>query len=106
MGYLLSRKLGGKCLKSNFVFSIFNYIDCNKRGQTSRLVAGAQIQTSCNFKTVIGFWILSIVAASSFFLESYYMFIFSVHRYSSVPIHPNLCLHKNCLHSASQSSSC
>ena len=31
-----------------FVCSVFIYIDCNKRGQTSRLVAGAQIQTSCN----------------------------------------------------------
>ena len=27
--------------------------DCNKRGQTSRPVVGAEIQTSCNFKTNI-----------------------------------------------------
>ena len=79
--------------------------------QTSRLVAGAQIQTSCNFKKNVYNcdWFLDFVhccCLSFFFLESFYKFIFSVHRYSSVPIHHNLRLHKNFLYSASQSSSC
>jgi len=32
------------------VFSILVHTDCNKRGQTSRAVAEAKIQTSCNFE--------------------------------------------------------
>ena len=48
MRYLLLRILGSKFLRFNFVCSVFINNDCNKRGQTSRLVAGAQIQTSCN----------------------------------------------------------
>ena len=50
MGYLLSRKLGSNLLRFYFGSSIFINIDCNKCGQTSRLVTGAQIQTSCNFE--------------------------------------------------------
>ena len=34
----------------SFIFGLVSLLtDCIKRGQTSRLVAGAQIQTSCNF---------------------------------------------------------
>ena len=48
MGYLLLRRLGSTLLRSYFVYSVFINNDCNKRGQTFRLVAGAEIQTSCN----------------------------------------------------------
>ena len=83
MGYLLLRKLGSNVLRLHFGFSIFIDTDCNKRGQTSRLVARAQIQTSCNLKrtyiTVISFWILSIFGASSIFwnrfVTSYYQYV-------------------------------
>ena len=51
--YLLLRKLASNFLRLYFMCSIFINIDCNKRGQTSRLVAGAQIQTSCNFEANI-----------------------------------------------------
>ena len=34
----------------HFVFSVFVDTDCNKRGQTSRPVVRAQIQTSCDFE--------------------------------------------------------
>ena len=37
----------------NSVCSIFAYSECNKRGQTSRSVVRAEIQTSCNFKANI-----------------------------------------------------
>ena len=36
-----------------FVFSISTHSECNKRGQTSRPVVRAEIQTSCNFKAII-----------------------------------------------------
>ena len=52
MGYLLLRILGSKFLKLYFVCSVFTNADCNELGQTSRLVAGAQIQTSCNFEKI------------------------------------------------------
>ena len=55
--------------------------------------------------TVIGFWIFSIVAAFSFFWNPI-ITSSSQYRYSSMPIHHNLRLHKNFLHSASQSNSC
>ena len=35
------------------MFSVFVHTNCNKRGQTSRPVVRAQIQTSCNFKANI-----------------------------------------------------
>ena len=46
-----------------FVCSVFINFDCNKSGQTSRLVAGAQIQTSCNFEKNMynRFWFLVFV---------------------------------------------
>ena len=50
MEYLLFRILGSEFLKSYVVRSVFIDIDCNKRGQTSRLVTGAEIHTSCNFE--------------------------------------------------------
>ena len=54
------------------MFSVFINIDCNKRGQTSRLVARAQIQTFVTFKrtciTAFGFWILSIECSPSYSL--------------------------------------
>ena len=69
MGYLLSRIFGRSFLKLYFVWSVFNNFDCNKCGQTSRLVAGAQIQTTCNFEKNMYncFWVLSIVGSSSIF---------------------------------------
>ena len=44
------------------IFSVFINIDCNKRGQTSGLVARAQIQTNCNLeKNVFCIWVLDFV---------------------------------------------
>ena len=44
------------------MFSVFINIDCNKRGQTSCLVARAQIQTNCNLeKNVFCIWVLDFV---------------------------------------------
>ena len=68
MGYLLSRKLGSNYLRLYFVFSIFINIDCNKRGQTSRLVTGAQIQTSCNFEKNVLCLVTTIFAYTKIFL--------------------------------------
>ena len=51
MGYLLLRILGTNVLKLYFVCSIFSNIDCNKCGQTPRLVTGAQIQPNSDITT-------------------------------------------------------
>ena len=105
MGYLLSRKLGGKFLKLYFVHSVFTNIDCNKRGQTSRLVAGAQIQTSCNFEKNIhncnSFLDFFCCRCICMVLESPNKFHVSIFTWSSVSSHHNRCLHKNFLLSAS-----
>ena len=73
MGYLLLRLFGRKPFRLYLMGSVFINIDCNKRGQTSRLVARAQIQTSCNLENnnvykCIYVWILSIVGSSSYLL--------------------------------------
>ena len=90
---------------SAFVFSIFIYIDCNKRRQTTRLVAAAQIQTSCNFKknNCICSWFLVFVHCwfIYFLLECSYAQVVSIHRYSSESNHRTLLLHQNLLHLAS-----
>ena len=105
MGYLLSRTFGSIFLRLYFVWSVFNNFDCNKCGQTSRLVAGSQIQTSCNFEKNMYncFWFLDFVHRWFIFyiLESSYTSLVSIHSYSSVCGHHNLRLHKNFLYSAS-----
>ena len=80
-------------------------IDGNKRGQTSRLVAGAQIQTSCNFEKneyncdrfldFVHRWCIY------HYMESIYKLMVSTHSYSFLCSHYNLRLHKNFLYSAS-----
>ena len=65
------------------MFSVFIHMNCNKRGQTSRLVAGAQIPTSCNFEKNMyncnRFLDLSIVALATLFwnslITSWYQYI-------------------------------
>ena len=53
------------------MWSVFNNFDCNKCGQTSRLVAGSQIRQVVTLRRtciiVFGFWILSIVGSSTIF---------------------------------------
>ena len=72
MGYLQLCILGSNLLRFNFVYSVFINIDCNKRGQTSRLVARAQIQTNCNLQKNMYncIWVLdlSIECSSSYSL--------------------------------------
>ena len=86
----------------------FLYIDCNKRGQTSRLVAGTQIQKSCNFEKClyncnryVGF---VRCRHNKLLLESRYIFATSLHTFVGVYIHVNFLLHENLLHSPSISS--
>ena len=73
MEYLLFRILGSEFLKSYVVPSVFIDNDCNKRGQTSRLVAGAQIQTNCFFKNSIYDynWFLDFVHRRCIFIPSF-----------------------------------
>ena len=78
MGYLLLRNTSTTSFRLCFVFSILINIDCNKHEQTSRLVAGAQIQTSGNFekKNMFGCgWVLDFVHRRSIYvvLESTYI---------------------------------
>ena len=52
------------------MWSVSFHTDCNKRGQTSRPVVGAEIQTSCNFEAnVITFWVVSTVSSTMSFLN-------------------------------------
>ena len=55
------------------MFSVFVDVDCNKRGQTSCHVVGAEIQTSCDFErtyiVVATFWVVSGVAALCYILD-------------------------------------
>ena len=99
------RTSGITFLRLYFVFSVFINIYCNKRGQTSRVVAGAQIQTRCNFETNIysrnRFLDCVHCRFVNFILEPSYNFMVSIHRYSSVSGHHNLRLHQNFLFSAS-----
>ena len=92
-----------------FVFSVFVDTDCNKRGKTSRPVARAQIQTSCNFEENISRCsrVLGCVYSrhNNVLLESPYNFIVWKHRYSTVPSHLNFLLHKNFPHSSPQPKS-
>ena len=48
--YLSFRRNGTVSNKLYLVFSVSLDTDCNKRRQTSRPVAGTEIQTSCKFK--------------------------------------------------------
>ena len=89
--------MGSTLLKCYFVYGVFINTDCNKRGQTSRLVAGAQIQTlSGNFETNTYScnWFMDYVHCRSFYnlLEFSYNFMVSTHRYSSVSSHTKIFL--------------
>ena len=82
MGYLLLRRFVRRILRLYFVCRVFFYTDCNKRGQTSRLVAGSQIQTSCNFEENMFnsnlFMDFFHFRCIYFVLESSYYFIVSI----------------------------
>ena len=92
------------------VLCVFIDTDRYKRGQTSRLVARAQIQTSCNFETNTYScnWFLDFVHCRSIYnpLEYSYNFMVSTHLCSSLSSDHNLRLHKNFSLSASKSNSC
>ena len=87
--------------------SVHSY--CNKRGQTSRLVAEAQIQTSYNFEKNLFkcdnhldyVYFRHIILL----LESFFHFMVGTYWYQPVSIHLNFFVHKNILHSARQSNS-
>ena len=52
------------------MFCVFVYSDCNKRGQTSRPVLRAQVQTSCNLEpntSVTVLWVLAICSTTVHF---------------------------------------
>ena len=70
------------------MFSVFIYSCCNKCGQTSSLVDGAQIQTTCNFEKNMYncFWFLDFVHRwfIYYILESSDTSLVSIHRYSSL----------------------
>ena len=89
MGYLLSRKLGGKFLKLYFVCSVATNIDCNKRGQTSRLVAGVHVTLRRTYITVTVFWVFFCCRCICLVLESPNKLNFSIHDWSSVSSHHN-----------------
>ena len=106
MKYLPLHKFGNGFLGFYFVWSVFINFDSNKCGQTSRLVAGAKIQTSCNFEKNMynRFWCLIFVHSCFIYfysLEYSHTSLVSILRYRFVFSHHNLHLHKNFLYSAS-----
>ena len=98
MEYLLLPTSRNTFLRLYFVFSVFIHMNCNKRGQTSSLVAGAQIPTSCNFEKNMyncnRFLDFVHRRFGNFILEFSYNFMVSIHSYSFVSSHYNLGLHK------------
>ena len=87
------------------VFGVFVSIDCNKCGQTSRLVVWPQIQTSCNFEKClyncnryVGF---VHCRHNKPHLEWTVIFIASFHKFVFLFIHHNFLLHENLLHAPS-----
>ena len=98
MEYLPLHEFGNGFLGFYFVCSVFINFDCNKCGQTSRVVAGAQIQTSCNVEKDMynRFWFLVFVPRRFicfYSLEYSYTSLVSILRYSFVFSHHNLRLH-------------
>ena len=79
------------------------FIDGNKREQTSRLVAGAQIQTNFekNMYNRDRFLDCFYCRVVNFILEFSYNFVVAIHSYSYVSSHHNLRLRKNFLSYAS-----
>ena len=87
--------------------SVHSY--CNKRGQTSRLVAKAQIQTSYNFEKNLfkcdSYLDYVCVRHIILLLESFFHFMVGTYWQRPVSIHLSFFVHKNILHSAPQSNS-
>ena len=81
------------------MFSVFVDTDYNKRGQTSRTVARAQIQTSCDFDEDISpcYCILGCAYClhNNALLEPTFNFLVWQHSYSTVSSHLSFFLHKN-----------
>ena len=74
--------------KLYFLRNITRNSDCNKRGQTSRPVAGTEIQTSCNFKANLRDRYYPMAFARCLFnnvlLESSYNLLVRHHLYIAV----------------------
>ena len=109
MGDLLLCKCDKSCRSQLAMCTISVHSYCNKRGQTSRLVAGAQIQTTYNFEKNL-FKCDSYLDCVYFrhiilLLESFFYGIVGTYWHRPVSIHLNFFVHKNILHSAPQSNS-
>ena len=87
--------------------SVHSY--CNKRGQTSRLVAKTQIQTSYNFEKNLfkcdSYLDYVCVRHIILLLESFFHFMVGTYWQRPMSIHLSFFVHKNILHSAPQSNS-
>ena len=90
-----------------FVFGDFVDIDCNKRGQTSRPIAEAQLQTGSNFEANISKCnrLLGCVHCwyNNVLLELQYSFMVWLHRYITKSSHLRFLLYKNFPYSPSSS---
>ena len=109
MGDLLLCKCDKSCRSQLAMCTISVHSYCNKRGQTSRPVAEAQIQTSYNFEKNL-FKCDSHLDYVYFrhiilLLESFFHFMVGTYWHRPVSIHLSFFVHKNILHSAPQSNS-
>ena len=81
------------------MWSVSVHTDCNKRGQTSRPVVGAEIQTSCNFEANLRgrCYVLGCVHClfNNVLLESPYVKLVYKYRYIAVSSNFDFLLHKN-----------
>ena len=85
------------------VFSVFDDDDGYKRGQTSRLVVGTEIQTNCNFEAYVYYcnYLLGFYSSRVFmwnFLSPYNLFV-QLLSYIILPGNIVCSVHKDFLHS-------
>ena len=109
MEYLSLRGNSTVYSRLSLVWSFSWNSDCNKRGQTSRPVAGTEIQTSCNFKANLcdRFYLLDgeHCRFGNSILESPIGFMVWCHSFISLSSNFDLFLHKDIPHPPSSSKS-
>ena len=105
LAYLSLRICGTVYNKLYPVWSVGRNFDCNKRGQTSRLVVGTEIQTSCNFKANLHdrYYLMGFARSlfSNVVLESLHNLMVWHHGCTNVSYNLDLLVHKDFPHTSS-----
>ena len=102
MKYLLLRTRGRFYHRQYVVPSFFDNIDCNKRGQTSRVVVGVQVPEGCDSKEILYNCSCYLGFVPRWFSQLFLCF----HNCVSLCNNLNFFLHKNFSLAASLQDSC